>query len=82
MHLDTFMENGGYNETMPAAYQDVYLALEYRKNNKTISYFGKDIFFYHEETLSRHNESKLERYSLLNYQRLVKEIDSEAIGIV
>ena len=67
---------------MPAAYQDVYLALEYRKNNKTISYFGKDIFFYHEETLSRQNEDQLERRSHSRYQKLIKEMSSEAIGIV
>ena len=82
VHLDTFIENGGYDETMPASYQDVYLALEYRKNNKTISYFGKDIFFYHEETLSRQNEDQLERRSHNRYQKLIEEIDSEAIGIV
>ena len=80
--LETFIEHGGYNEEMPASYQDVYLALEYRKNNKTISYFGKDIFFYHEETLSRHNESELERFSHSNYLRMVKELSSEDIGIV
>ena len=80
--LETFIEHGGYNETMPASYQDVYLSLEYRRNNKKVSYFGKDIFFYHEETLSRYGESELERYSLLNYQRMVKELSSEDIGIV
>jgi GT2 family glycosyltransferase len=80
--LETFIEHGGYNETMPAAYQDVFLALEYRRRNKKVSYFGKDIFFYHEETLSRRDESELERYSLLNYQRMAKELSSEDIGII
>ena len=80
--LETFIENGGYNEVMPSSYQDVFLALEYRRNNKKVSYFGKDIFFYHEETLSRAGESELEVYSYSNYTRMVKELNSEDIGIV
>lgn len=51
VNLEEFIQCGGYSVNLATAYQDVELASRLGPQN----YFGKDIFFYHDESLSRLN---------------------------
>jgi len=52
VELKQFLEIGGFNPSLPKNFQDTDLCLKFIKNNKNIFYFGKDIHFYHDESVS------------------------------
>jgi len=72
VELDDFIKIGMYDIRLPHAYQDVLLSLQYKKNNLKIYYIGKDIYFYHDESVTRSNDFLSERESYLNYKRIVQ----------
>lgn len=59
--LEWFIKNGGLNPSLSKNLQDVDLCLRVIKSNKEINYFGKDIHFYHDESLSLTKEGKFDK---------------------
>lgn len=59
--LEWFIENGGLNPSLSKNMQDVDLCLRAVKQNKEINYFGKDIYFYHDESVSLIKEGKIDK---------------------
>ena len=57
-YLDWFVKNGGLNPSLSKNFQDVDLCLRAIQQNKKVFYFGKDIYFYHDESLSLTKEGK------------------------
>ncbi len=72
VELDDFIKIGMYDIRLPHAYQDVLLSLKYKKNNLKIYYIGKDIYFYHDESTTRSNDTLSEHESYSNYKRIVQ----------
>ena len=61
--LKWFIENGGFNPSLPKVFQDVDLCLRAVSQNKKVMYFGKDIHFYHDESynhFSNKNQEKID----------------------
>jgi GT2 family glycosyltransferase len=61
--LNWFIENGGYNPSLPKVFQDVDLCLRAITQGKKVMYFGKDIHFYHDESynhFSNKNQEKID----------------------
>jgi GT2 family glycosyltransferase len=50
--LQDFIDVGGFNPSLSKNFQDTDLCLKIIKNNKHCYYFGKDIHFYHDESVS------------------------------
>ena len=56
--LKWFIESGGLNPSLSKNFQDVDLCLRAIQQKNKIFYFGKDIYFYHDESLSLNKEGK------------------------
>lgn len=56
--LDWFIKNGGLNPSLSKNFQDVDLCLRAIEQEKLIFYFGKDIYFFHDESVSLMKEGK------------------------
>ncbi len=50
--LKWFIDAGGLNPSLSKNFQDVDICLKAIKNNKKIFYFGKNMYFYHDESAS------------------------------
>lgn len=53
-----FIENGGLNPSLSKNFQDSDICLRALKSKGTVFYFGKDLFFYHDESISLEKEGK------------------------
>lgn len=53
-----FINLGGLNPSLSKNYQDNDFCLKLLENNKPIFYFGKDIYFYHDESVTLIKEGK------------------------
>lgn len=53
-----FTKIGGLNPSLSKVFQDVDLCLRALQDNKTVSYFGKDLYFYHDESVSIMKEGR------------------------
>lgn len=71
--LDWFIECGGMNPSLSKNYQDVDLCLKALEKNKKLFYFGKNIYFYHDESVSLIKEGKKD-LQLLSDQVLFNKI--------
>lgn len=58
INLDWFIANGGLNPSLAKNFQDVDICLRVNEQNKNVFYFGKDIYFYHDESVSLMKEGK------------------------
>ena len=58
INLKEFIELGGLNPSLSKNYQDNDFCLKLLENKKSIFYFGKDICFYHDESVSLIKEGK------------------------
>ena len=60
LDLDWFISVGGLNPSLPKNFQDVDLCLRALEDQRAITYFGKDIHFYHDEsyTFYRNKDEK------------------------
>jgi GT2 family glycosyltransferase len=58
INLEWFISSGGMNPSLSKNFQDVDLCLRAIEQNKNVFYFGKDIYFYHDESLSLMKEGK------------------------
>lgn len=56
--LQWFITNGGLNPSLSKNFQDVDLCLRANEQEKNVFYFGKDIYFYHDESVSLIKEGK------------------------
>lgn len=59
--LDWLMSHGGLNPSLSKNFQDVDLCLRCIEGEKEVNYFGKDIFFYHDESVSLMKEGKSDK---------------------
>ena len=50
--LQWFIKNGGLNPSLSKNFQDVDLCLRASEQEKKVMYFGKDLFLYHDESVS------------------------------
>lgn len=53
-----FIKIGGLNPSLSKVFQDVDLCLRAVEDKKTVSYFGKNLFFYHDESVSMIKEGR------------------------
>jgi GT2 family glycosyltransferase len=60
INLEWFIKNGGMNPSLSKNFQDVDLCLRASNNNNKVMYYGKDLFFWHDESLTFYsgNEKK------------------------
>ncbi len=56
--LEWFITTGGLNPSLSKNFQDVDLCLRAIEEEKNVYYFGKNIYFYHDESLSLIKEGK------------------------
>jgi len=47
-----FIKNGGLNPSLSKNFQDVDICLRVSEDNKKVMYYGKDLFFWHDESLT------------------------------
>jgi len=62
--LKWFIDFGGFNPSLSKVFQDVDLCLRALEDGKKVSYYGKDIHFYHDESFnhfSNKNEKKMDK---------------------
>lgn len=78
--IDTkwFTENGGLNPSLSKNFQDSDICLRALENNSPIFYFGKDLFFYHDESVSLEKEGKID-HQLLSDNVLFGKIWNQVI---
>jgi GT2 family glycosyltransferase len=50
--LSWFIKNGGLNPSLSKNFQDVDVCLRASEDNKKVMYYGKDLFFWHDESLT------------------------------
>jgi GT2 family glycosyltransferase len=75
LDLGYFIEIGGLNPSLSKNFQDVDLCLRANEDEEKVFYFGKDIFFYHDESLTMHNlknEKKNDRQMISDYNLFAK----------
>ena len=53
--LKYFIELGGLNPSLPKIYQDNDICLRVIESGEDVNYFGKDIHFFHDESLAKFN---------------------------
>lgn len=51
-NLSWFIKSGGLNPSLSKNFQDVDICLKASENNKKVMYYGKDLFFWHDESLT------------------------------
>ncbi len=72
--LATFIEMGGLNPSLAKNYQDSDMCLRMLEKSNKMMYFGKDIYFLHDESLSLTSEGKKEDNQLLSDRVLFNKI--------
>jgi len=63
-NLKWFIENGGLNPSLSKNFQDVDICLRVIESGKNVFYFGKDIHFYHDESLNFHTNKDEKKIDL------------------
>lgn len=58
INLKWFIENGGLNPSLSKNLQDVDLCLRANELSKKVMYYGKDLFFWHDESLTFYSQSE------------------------
>ena len=59
--LEWYLSVGGLNPSLSKVYQDVDLCLRAVKDSKSVMYFGKDICYYHDESLNHHSDPSVKK---------------------
>lgn len=54
-NLNDFINLGGFNPSMANVFQDIDICLRALESGKKVYYFGKDIYFYHDESAVHEN---------------------------
>jgi GT2 family glycosyltransferase len=55
INLKWFIDTGGLNPSLSKNFQDVDICLRASEENKKVMYFGKDLFLFHDESVSLSN---------------------------
>ena len=58
VNLNWFFNEGGLNPSLSKVFQDVDLCLRAKEKNQQIIYYGKDIHFFHDESLTFFSDNK------------------------
>ena len=58
VNLNWFFNEGGLNPSLSKVFQDVDLCLRAKEKNQQIMYYGKDIHFFHDESLTFFSDNK------------------------
>lgn len=58
INLKWFIENGGLNPSLSKNLQDVDLCLRANELSKKVMYYGKDLFFWHDESLTFYSQNE------------------------
>jgi len=80
--LKWFIESGGLNPSVSKNFQDVDICLKAVEQDKKVMYFGKDIFLYHDESVSLAKEKSDKQFlsdhvlyaNLWGHDRFLKSI--------
>ena len=72
INLEWFIINGGLNPSLAKNFQDVDICLRANEQNKSVFYFGKDIYFYHDESVSLMKEGKNDHQLLSDHVLFAK----------
>ena len=67
-----FVEVGGFNPSLAIAFQDVDIGLKATEMGKRVLYYGKDLHFYHGESLTRGKDDSNEPPYALIYKEIWK----------
>lgn len=80
--LEYFINLGGLNPSLSKNFQDVDICLSVIENNKDVHYFGKDLYFYHDESLTMHNlkNEKKNDKQMISDHYLFAKLWNEKIG--
>ena len=83
-NLDYFIELGGLNPSMAKNLQDADICLRAAVDGNIPMYFGKDIFFYHDESANFHSslESKEDKKMLSDHVLFSKIWDDKIVKII
>lgn len=79
INLEWFISQGGLNPSLSKNFQDVDLCLRCVESGSDVNYFGKDIHFYHDESVSLMKEGKSDK-QLQSDQILFAKIWNNKIG--
>lgn len=79
IELSCFIVLGGLNPSLAKNYQDTDFCLKVLENQQHCYYFGKDLFFYHDESISLAG-SKIKDNQLLNDEVLFGKIWNDRIS--
>lgn len=61
IELQWLITSGGFNPSLSKIFNDADLCLRAVEDNKLIMYFGKDIYLFHDESVTNLNEIKIDR---------------------
>lgn len=82
--LDFFMKIGGLNPSLSKNFQDVDICLKAIEYGESVFYFGKDLYFYHDESLTMHsikNEKKND-HQMVSDHYLFAKLWNDKIGSI
>jgi len=83
-NLSWFVKSGGLNPSLSKMFQDVDICLRANFQNKKVMYYGKDLYFWHDELLSYFsiNEKKDDKQSVSDHVLFAKIWNDKIIGII
>lgn len=84
-NLDFFVKLGGLNPSLSKNFQDVDICLRVIESEESVFYLGKDLFLYHDESLSMHNlknEKKNDRQMISDHYLFAKLWNEKIGGMV
>jgi GT2 family glycosyltransferase len=65
--VNDFIKLGGLNPSLAKNFQDTDICLKLVSNGSSLMYFGKDIFFYHDESPTLNKEGKKDKQLMSDY---------------
>jgi GT2 family glycosyltransferase len=83
-NLDWFIKNGGLNPSLSKNFQDVDICLRVVEQGKKVMYYGKDVYFLHDESLTFNSagEKKNDKQMTSDHVLFGKIWNSKLVGIV
>lgn len=84
-NLQYFVDLGGLNPSLSKNFQDVDICLRAIKENTSIFYFGKNLYLYHDESLTMHNlknENKNDKQMISDHYLFGKIWNKEITSII
>ena len=84
INLNWFINNGGLNPSLSKNFQDVDLCLRASNQNDKVMYYGRDLFFWHDESLTFYsgNEKKNDKQFISDHVLFGKLWNDKIAGII